>query len=64
MPEVSPIYRIREVNGHEDEIAETLAELHHFTFFNGARVPEFDHGYWWLAYHEAIPVAFAGVVAS
>ena len=64
MPEVSPIYRIREVNGHEDEIAETLAELHHFTFFNGARVPKFDHGHWWLAYHEAIPVAFAGVVLS
>lgn len=59
-----PMYRIREVNGHEDEIADTLAELHQLTFFRGARVPEFDHGHWWLTYHEAIPVAFAGVVLS
>jgi GNAT superfamily N-acetyltransferase len=64
MPEVSATYRIREVNGHEDEIADTLAELHQFTFFDGARVPEFDQGHWWLAYHEAIAVAFAGVVLS
>jgi GNAT superfamily N-acetyltransferase len=64
MSEVSPIYRIREVHGHEDEIADALAELHHLTFFNGARVPEFDHGHWWLAFHGVIPVAFAGVVMS
>ena len=64
MPEVSSIYRIREVDGHEDEIADVLAELHHLTFFNGACVPEFDQGHWWLAFHGAIPVAFAGVVMS
>jgi GNAT superfamily N-acetyltransferase len=64
MLEVSPMYRIREVNGHEDEIADTLAELHHLTFFTGAPVPDFDQGHWWLAFHEAMPVAFAGVVLS
>ena len=58
------MYRIREVDGHDDEIADTLADLHRLTFFDGAPIPEFDHGHWWLAFHEAIPVAFAGVVPS
>jgi GNAT superfamily N-acetyltransferase len=58
------MYRIREVDGHDEEIADMLAELHHLTFFGGAAIPEFDWGYWWLAYHEAMPVAFAGVVPS
>lgn len=58
------MYRIREVDGQDDDIADTLAELHRLTFFDGAPVPEFDWGHWWLAFHEAQPVAFAGVVAS
>jgi GNAT superfamily N-acetyltransferase len=58
------MYRIREVDGHDDEIADTLTELHRLTFFNGASIPEFDWGHWWLAFHETIPVAFAGVVPS
>jgi GNAT superfamily N-acetyltransferase len=58
------MYRIREVDGHDDEIADTLADLHRLTFFDGASIPEFDLGHWWLAYHEAIPVGFAGVVPS
>jgi GNAT superfamily N-acetyltransferase len=57
-------YRIREVDTQDDEIADTLADLHRLTFFDGAPIPDFDWGYWWLAYHEAIPVAFAGVVPS
>jgi len=60
----TPMYRIREVDGQDDDIADTLAELHRLTFFDGAPVPEFDWGHWWLAFHEAQPVAFAGVVAS
>ena len=59
-----PLYRIREVDGQDDEIADTLAELHHLTFFDGAAIPNFDWGYWWLAYHGAMPVAFAGAVPS
>ena len=61
---VWPMYRIREVDGHDDEIADTLADLHRLTFFDGASIPEFDQGHWWLAFHETIPVAFAGVVPS
>jgi GNAT superfamily N-acetyltransferase len=58
------MYRIREVDGNDDEIADTLADIHRLTFFDGASVPEFDRGHWWLAYREAVPVAFAGVVPS
>ena len=61
---VWPMYRIREVDGHDDEIADTLADLHRLTFFDGATIPEFDWGHWWLAFHETIPVAFAGLVPS
>ncbi len=59
-----PLYRIREVDGQDDDIADTLADLHRLTFFGGAAVPAFDGGYWWLAYRGAMPVAFAGVVPS
>jgi GNAT superfamily N-acetyltransferase len=58
------MYRIREVDGQDDDIADTLTELHSLTFFNGACVPKFEHGHWWLAFHESMPVAFAGVVRS
>jgi hypothetical protein len=40
------MYRIREVDGHDDEIADTLADLHRLTFFDGASIPEFDPGHW------------------
>ena len=58
------MYRIREVDGHDDEIADTLADLHRLTFFSAASVPEFDQGHWWLVFHEAMPIAFAGLVPS
>ena len=64
MLKVWPMYRIREVDGHDDEIMDTLADLHQLTFFDGASIPKFDHGHWWLAFHETVPVAFAGVVPS
>jgi GNAT superfamily N-acetyltransferase len=65
MPQiVSGFYRFREVDGRDDEIVEILADLHRLTFFGGASVPLFDGGHWWLAYREAKPVAFAGVVPS
>ena len=57
-------YRIREVDGHDEEIADTLAELHHMTFLDGAPVPSFDRGHWWLAFHGEMPVGFAGAVPS
>jgi GNAT superfamily N-acetyltransferase len=58
------MYRIREVDGQDEEVVETLMELHRLTFFDSARIPEFDHGHWWLAFREALPIAFAGVVPS
>jgi GNAT superfamily N-acetyltransferase len=58
------MYRIREVDGDDDEIAATLSDLHRLTFFASAPVPEFDWGHWWLASHTGAPVAFAGLVRS
>jgi hypothetical protein len=58
------MYKIREVDGHDDEIADALADLHRLTFFDGAPIPKFDQGHWWLAFREAVPVAFAGLVPS
>jgi GNAT superfamily N-acetyltransferase len=58
------IYRVREADAQDDEVADTLAELHRLTFFDGAPIPDFDWGYWWLAFHGANPVAFAGAVPS
>jgi GNAT superfamily N-acetyltransferase len=63
MPQVNS-YRIREVDGQDEEVVETLTELHRLTFFDSARFPEFDRGHWWLASRETSPVAFAGVVPS
>ena len=58
------MYKIREVDGHDDECAEMLAELHRLTFFGGASVPKFEDGYWWTAFQGTESVAFAGVVPS
>jgi hypothetical protein len=58
------MYRIREVDGSDDDIADMLADLHRLTFFDGAAIPEFDQGHWWLAFHAEMPVAFAGIVPS
>jgi len=35
-------YRIREVDGNDDDIADALAELHQFTFLDAAPVPQFE----------------------
>jgi GNAT superfamily N-acetyltransferase len=43
---------------------DTLADLHRLTFFDGAPIPEFEQGHWWLALHQTTPIGFAGVVAS
>src|SRR4051794_1868679 len=58
------MYRIRQVDANDEEIAETLDQLHRLTFFDGAPIPAFDHGNWWLVFHETQPIAFAGVIRS
>lgn len=58
------MYRIRIVDASDDDVADTLADLHQLTFFDAAALPEFELGAWWLAYHGDEAVAFAGVVPS
>lgn len=58
------MYRIREIDATDEDISEALAELHQATFLNCAPVPSFDEGHWWLAFHDRLPVAFAGVIPS
>lgn len=58
------MYRIRAVDGSDDDTAETLTELHRLTFFGTASVPKFDQGHWWLAFHKMEAVAFSGLIPS
>ena len=38
------MYRIRMVDASDDDVAETLADLHRLTFFDAAAMPQFDLG--------------------
>ena len=58
------MYRIREVDGNDDDVVDTLAELHQLTFLDAAPVPKFDQGHWWFAFCGIEPVAFAGIIPS
>ena len=58
------MYRIRMVDASDDEVADTLADLHRLTFFDTAAMPKFELGTWWLAFRGDDAVAFAGVVPS
>jgi len=58
------MYRIRMVDASDDDVADTLADLHRLTFFDTAAMPDFDLGVWWLAHRGDDPVAFAGVLPS
>jgi hypothetical protein len=58
------MYRIREVDGQDDEAADILADLHRLTFFDSAPIPKFDQGYRSVAFRQAAPVGFAGVILS
>jgi GNAT superfamily N-acetyltransferase len=58
------MYRIREVDAQNDEIVDTLADLHHHTFFGSAPITPFEWGNWWIVFQDHLPVAFAGLVSS
>lgn len=58
------MYRIREVDSHDDDVADTLTDLHSLTFFDSASIPDFEDGHWWLAFHDGNPVESAGVIPS
>jgi hypothetical protein len=64
MTKKSSLYRIREVDGNDDDILEALAELHQQTFLDAASIPDFNQGNWWMALYGSEPVAFAGIVPS
>lgn len=38
------MYKIRMVDASDDEVADTLADLHRLTFFDAAAMPQFDLG--------------------
>lgn len=52
------------VEASDQDVADTLDDLHRLTFFDAAATPQFELGAWWLAYHGDDAVAFAGVVPS
>lgn len=58
------MYRIRMVDASDDDVADTLDDLHRLTFFDAAAMTQFELGAWWLAYQGDDAVAFAGVVPS
>lgn len=58
------MYRIREVDGEDEDIAETLDALHDLCFMDAALRVKYDYGYWWIAYHDREPVGFAGITPS
>lgn len=59
-------YRIREVDGDDEDIASDLALLHDLTFGTKDPKAKTSEGYWWMTYYkdEEAPVAFAGVIPS
>ncbi|MGJ4945868.1 GNAT family N-acetyltransferase [Bradyrhizobium sp. HKCCYLS1011] len=59
-----PMYQIREVDSCDDDIADTLVDLHRQTFLDRAPLPDFDAGHWWIACEQSAPVAFAGLIPS
>ncbi|WP_315729627.1 MULTISPECIES: GNAT family N-acetyltransferase [unclassified Bradyrhizobium] len=58
------MYHIREVDACDEDVADSLADLHRQTFLDRAALPDFDAGHWWIAYEQGVPVAFAGLVPS
>lgn len=58
-------YRIREVDGAEEDVADWIETLHRIT----ASFPDIPpkallEGFWWLVFFGSTPVAFAGMIKS
>jgi GNAT superfamily N-acetyltransferase len=58
------MYRIREVDGDDDEIADTLHYLHKVTFGDSAPPIDPEDGWWWLVTYHKEPAAFAGLTIN
>jgi GNAT superfamily N-acetyltransferase len=55
-------YKIREIDGGDN--ADILADIHKTCFKDTAKQVDYEQGYWWLAYNDKEPVAFAGITPS
>ena len=58
------MYRIRIIDAPDDDIAETLADLHRADVLRCGSLATIRARAWWLAYRGDEAVAFAGVVPS
>jgi GNAT superfamily N-acetyltransferase len=59
------MYRIREVDATDDEIAETIHYLNRQPdVFPEITDEELEKGFWWLAYYDREAIAFAGLMPS
>jgi GNAT superfamily N-acetyltransferase len=55
-------YKIKKADTTDDEIEDTIRDLHKATFGNNApMVDPWGFGHWWLAYYDDAPMAFAGL---
>lgn len=60
-------YRIREVDGDDDEFADTLRELDSICFpgkMGGGSAVNFSDGLWWLCFSRGQAVGYIGIVES
>jgi GNAT superfamily N-acetyltransferase len=64
MGQESLMYRIREVDTFDEDVADVLVALHRRIFLDSAPLPDFDVGHWWIACQCEVPVAFAGIMPS
>jgi GNAT superfamily N-acetyltransferase len=51
------MYRIKRVDGSDDEVADTIRELHDEIFADSAPQVDPEWGWWWFAYDEGRDVA-------
>lgn len=58
------MYRIREVDGDDEEVADTIKYLHTLTFGDTAPMVNPEDGMWWLVDYQREPVGFAGLDVS
>lgn len=58
------MYRLREVDGFDDEISDLIIDLHRRTFADSAPAVVPDYGHWWLVYCGDLPCGFAGLTPS
>lgn len=61
-------YRVKEVDASDDEIADTIRQFNKEADADFPDLADYElegeHCYWWLAYFDSEPVAFAGMVPS